>query len=1009
MLEKAEKIIKFNPGKNDVNDFLSILPPKPEFFEKGDFKAHLLKIYETVGELIENMYNEPVGQSLKADSCFYIYLAENKQLKVLIAPYNSFLFYLKSKGSRSRIVTEYVKVPQRNENGIEFVEKEGLIFPLEDFIEYFLYLYSSISKEDASPSTLFYSLCADFAIKLAQSYNFIPQIEYKEDNRFKVSYVPFMQNAEVREITETLRELKSEIIFFDEQQNIINMDLKDILALFLNHIVHKALFIKPLKVKNSNIINLFIRNLMLKAEVSEGYNVADEINEWLFRLIIGSCDYTPVIKFEKMQNAEKQIIYQINIEIINRTDPNQPSLPFKKELLEEKDLNYSDIFKQLNYSSIYFPELASLLNDENNDVVTITAEKAFQIIARTARTLERLGVMFKTPKELARVISPKVVARPKLRKKNLNPELFFADNKESAFKIDDILSFSYEVSLGDNTISKEEFENLIKDSEGIIEYDGQYILLNSEEIDSMLKKLDESPPKLKSSAEFLHTAFSGLFQDVEFFPDEAIKKVLENIVKIDDIDIPVGLNATLRPYQERGFKWLYSNFKKGFGSCLADDMGLGKTIQVLSLILKLKEDKKLDKPALVVCPTTLIGNWYKESTKFTPDLKAYIYHGPDRNFPKENVDIIITTYTMLRMDFDKFRDREWKLLIVDEAQNIKNPETAQTLAIKSIVSENNIAMSGTPVENRLTELWSIFDFINVGYLADLSTFQKSYAIPIERNHDYDKAEKLKFATSPFLMRRLKTDKSIITDLPEKLVFDEYCYLSKEQAVLYQKTLENTVKLIERSAGIQRKGLIFKLITALKQICNHPGLYQDNVESEKALSGKSEKALSILENLVELNEKTLIFTQYKGMGEILQTMIEKELGQKSYFFHGSLSTKKRDKIVEDFQTKDDVKILILSLKAGGTGLNLTAANNIIHYDLWWNPAVEDQATDRAYRIGQYKNVIIHRLITLGTFEEKIDEMIKTKRELASLTVSAGENWLSELSNEELMEIFSLNRF
>ncbi|MEI7473388.1 MAG: DEAD/DEAH box helicase [bacterium] len=1009
MLEKAQKTINFTPQKNDLNDFLSILPPKPDFFEKGDFKAHLLKIYETVGELIETMYDEPVGQSIKADSCFYIYRDNANQLKVLITPYNSFLFYLKSKGSRARIVTEYINIPQKTENGIEFSEKEGLIISLDDFIEYFLYLHSSINREEASESAIFYSLCADFAIKLAESYNLIPQIKYEKDSRFKVSYVPFMQNSAVREVTETLREIKSNIIFFDENKNIINFELKEILALFLNHIVHKALFIKPLKVKNSNIINLFIKNLVLKVESQEGQNFADEINEWLFRLIIGSCDYTPVIKFEKIQNKNKQIVYDVTIEIINRNSPEETPLPFNKVILEEKGLNYSDILKQLKYSSVYFPELGKIVDDENLKSFTLGADAAFDIITRTARTLERLGVLFKTPKELTKVVSPKVVARPKLRKKNLNPELFFAESKDSALKIDDILSFSYEVSLGDKTITKEEFEELIKDSDGIIEYDGQYILLNPGEIDSMLKKLDQEPPKLKNSAEFLHTAFSGLYQDVEFYPDEAIKKVLENIVRIEDIDTPHGLNATLRPYQERGFKWLYSNMKKGFGSCLADDMGLGKTIQVLSLILKLKEDNKLDKPALVVCPTTLIGNWYKESNKFAPDLNAYIYHGPDRVFSEEKVDIVITTYTMLRMDFDKFKDRDWKVLIVDEAQNIKNPETAQTLAIKSIKAENNIAMSGTPVENRLTELWSIFDFINVGYLADLSTFQKSYAIPIERNHDLDKAEKLCFATSPFLMRRLKTDKTIISDLPDKIVFDEYCYLSKEQAVLYQKTLESTVSLIERSAGIQRKGLIFKLITALKQICNHPALYQESAEIGKALSGKSEKALSILENLIESNEKALIFTQYKGMGEILQKMIEKELGEKSYFFHGSLSTKKRDKIVEDFQTKDDVKFLILSLKAGGTGLNLTAANNIIHYDLWWNPAVEDQATDRAYRIGQDKNVIIHRLITLGTFEEKIDEMIKNKRELANLTVSAGENWLSELSNEELMEIFSLNRF
>lgn len=1009
MLEKAKNILDFKPKNNDLNDFLAILPPKPDFFEKGDFKTHLVKIYETVGELSETIYNEPTGQSIKPDTCFYLYLDENKQLKVFINPYNSLLYYLKSKGSRARIQTEYIKIPIEDNEKIEFVEKEGLIITIEDFTEYCLTLHESIDKNEACQSALFYSLCANLAIKLIQSYNFVPLAKNDNENRFKINYYPFNNCTEIRTAINNLNSLKPKAILFDLEQNIINLETKDILSLFLTHIVHKAMFLKPLKVKNNNIISLFTKNILLRAESPEGYNIAEEINDWLFRLSAGSYDYAPVIKLERTASKNKKIYYNLKIEIINKNEQEEAPFIFNKEILENNNISYETIYKQLECSSIYVPQLTQILENAYKQNIEINADEAFEIISKSAKTLEKLGVLFKTPKELSKIISPKVVARSKLKKKNLNPEIFYADNKESALKIDDILDFSYEVSLGDKTISKEEFESLIQGNEGIIELEGQYILLNSDDIEGMIKKLNEPPPKIKNSAEFLHTAFSGLLQDVEFYPDEAIKQVLENIVKIEDITIPDGLNATLRPYQERGFKWLYSNMQKGFGSCLADDMGLGKTIQVLSLILKIKEEKKLDKPVLVVCPTTLIGNWYKESKKFAPDLNAYIYHGPERTTEVENIDVFITTYTMLRIDFDKFKEKQWKLLIVDEAQNIKNPETAQTLAVKSIKADNNIAMSGTPVENKLIEMWSIFDFINIGYLGDYSSFQRNYSIPIERNYDIEKAEKLKLATSPFLMRRLKTDKAIISDLPDKIVFDEYCYLSKEQAALYQRTLENTVKIIEKSAGIQRKGLIFKLITALKQICNHPALYQDTSDYSKLLSGKTEKTVSILENLIESNEKALIFTQYKGMGDILQKVIAKELDEKSYFFHGSLPTKKRDKIVEDFQTKNDVKFLILSLKAGGTGLNLTAANNIIHYDLWWNPAVEDQATDRAYRIGQDKNVIIHRLVTLGTFEEKIDEMIKNKRELANLTVSSGENWLSELSNEELMEIFSLNRF
>jgi len=477
-------------------------------------------------------------------------------------------------------------------------------------------------------------------------------------------------------------------------------------------------------------------------------------------------------------------------------------------------------------------------------------------------------------------------------------------------------------------------------------------------------------------------------------------------MKIEDISVPDNLNATLRPYQERGFKWLYSNYKKQFGSCIADDMGLGKTIQVITLLLQYKNENKKPKPSLVICPTTLIGNWEKECQKFAPSLNLNIYHGFDRELNTKNIDVLITSYGTFRRDVEKFSKKNWNFLIIDEAQNIKNSETAQTKAIKSLKADNYIAMTGTPVENKLTELWNIYDFINKGYLGSLTQFKTELANPIEKYRDKNTIEKLKKATAPFLLRRLKTDKTIISDLPDKISVDEYCYLTKEQAAVYQNIVEDIMQQVENSEGIQRKGLIFKLITSLKQICNHPAHFaqKGNIESES--SGKASKALSIIKNLLENKEKALIFTQYREMGDILQKIIKKELKEEAIFFHGGVSRKKRDEMVNLFQNDRKTRLMIISLKAGGTGLNLTEASNVIHYDLWWNPAVENQATDRAYRIGQEKNVMVHRLITLGTFEEKIDEIIKSKKELADLTVSTGENLITEMSNKDLRDIFTL---
>ena len=539
-----------------------------------------------------------------------------------------------------------------------------------------------------------------------------------------------------------------------------------------------------------------------------------------------------------------------------------------------------------------------------------------------------------------------------------------------------------------------------------MKYKDKYILIDQDESKKIFEKIAKADHSKMTRMKLIHASMSGQLEDFDFDYDEAFANILKDFTKPVEVDPPKGLKGELRPYQQTGLKWLWTNVSKGFGCCMADDMGLGKTIQVISLILKLKEEEKLKKPVLVVCPTTLMGNWMKELQLFAPDLKATTYHGLDRQL-NTNVDIILTTYAIMRIDIEELKKQQWGMIIVDEAQNIKNPDTAQTLAVKILKSDIKIAMTGTPVENRLTELWSIFDFINAGYLGSLKEFQKSYAIPIERFKETSRATKLKMSVSPFVLRRLKTDKHVISDLPEKMVLNDYCYLSKNQAVLYEKTLNEMMEKISGFTGINRRGNIFKLITALKQICNHPYQFLKSGDMNKESSGKMEQCIQLVQSIIDNDEKTLIFTQYKEMGDILTHVIEEECNTTPLFFHGSLNVNQREEMINKFQTDTDTKVMILSLKAGGTGLNLTSATNVIHYDLWWNPAVEDQATDRTYRIGQDKNVMVHRLITLGTFEEKIDEMLKSKKELADMAVYEGEKIITELSDEEIYEIFTLS--
>ncbi|WP_295609354.1 DEAD/DEAH box helicase [uncultured Methanobrevibacter sp.] len=472
-------------------------------------------------------------------------------------------------------------------------------------------------------------------------------------------------------------------------------------------------------------------------------------------------------------------------------------------------------------------------------------------------------------------------------------------------------------------------------------------------------------------------------------------------------DVPHSLTGDLRPYQKIGYSWLVQNIRYGFGSILADDMGLGKTIQILSAILYYKENNLLeDKTALIIVPPTLISNWENEIKKFTPDLTYFIYHGSNRTFPLETYDIILTSYGVVRLDLDMFVDQRWFLCIIDEAQNIKNPNTEQTKAIKSVDARSKVALTGTPIENKLMDYWSIFDFTNKGYLSTKDDFKRQYVMPIEKLEDEETLDDLRTIAKPFVLRRLKTDDDIKKELPEKFINDIYCTLSKKQIKLYNAILDEIFFDIENSKGIQRKGIILKILTALKQTCNHPAQFLDIKNPKISESGKMELLVDILSNILDANEKVLIFTQYVEMGKLIQELISKKFKQEVLFLHGSQTRIEKANVIDTFQENENYKILVATLKTGGTGLNLTAAQNVIHYDLWWNPAVENQATDRVHRIGQENDVMVYRFITKGTLEETIDAISKHKTDLASKSIVSDETFLTEMTNEELKEVLKL---
>ena len=471
-----------------------------------------------------------------------------------------------------------------------------------------------------------------------------------------------------------------------------------------------------------------------------------------------------------------------------------------------------------------------------------------------------------------------------------------------------------------------------------------------------------------------------------------------------DTAVPQALHATLRPYQEKGFQWLYSTIKSGFGCLLGDDMGLGKTLQVIALILKLKEQGFEHSGILIAAPASLLPNWEHELHTFAPSLRCTILHGQGRRFSAKS-DIHITTYQTLQRDVKKLSEKTFDCLIIDEAQAVKNTQTKNAQALRLLQAQSRIAMTGTPVENSLEDMRALFDFIIPGYLGSAETFRKKWRIPIELHGDAETAESFQKITAPFLLRRLKTDPAVISDLPEKVITPQYCRLTPEQIALYESLVETQLKsVLKTEDGIQRNALVLKLLTALKQVCNHPHVYDESFQTDTALSGKTAVLMQLLGEILDAGEKTLIFSQYTQTLFLLRKLIQEQFGDEPLLLHGQMPLTARKAAVESFQTDPAQRIFLISLKAGGTGLNLTAATRVIHFDLWYNPAIEDQATDRAFRIGQHNTVFVSRFICAGTFEEKIDEMIQKKRHISQMTLSSGESWIGKMSNAELAELF-----
>ena len=700
--------------------------------------------------------------------------------------------------------------------------------------------------------------------------------------------------------------------------------------------------------------------------------------------------FIPLIKLDYLKNSS----FSLEIFIEDLYDQFFEPIQLNQFLNEYKQSETKRLLQELFILSEYLPCIKELIFSPETQMLTISSEDFGKVFFESLPPLKNIGIKILFPRDLYEVLVPnlKLIAKKK------------SQGIKAYFSLSQILEFDWEISLGENKLSPNDFLELIEKSKGIVKIKDQFVYLADREVKKILKAI-KSPPKL-NTGESLKAILAENHNDTKVVFNQNTRNLIESLLQIKEIPLPRALKATLRDYQKKGYDWLYKNFKLGFGSLIADDMGLGKTLQVITLLLKMKELKSFkEKPALVIVPTSLLTNWQKEIEKFAPSLKIAIYHGAGRKLNTKDIDILITTYGLIRSEKNKFAWREWAAIIIDEAQNIKNHGTEQTQAVKVLKSPIRIAMTGTPIENSLTEYWSIFDFINKGYLGNLQQFKEKFVYAIEsKKRDAGKLEAFRQITSPFVLRRLKSE---VKDLPEKIELDKYCALTEGQIALYQNTLNRFMINIEKASGLEKAALILRLITSLKQICNHPAHFLKKKNLSSHLSGKTILLFELLEEILKGNEKTLIFTQFAEMGYLLQKLLKQELKISTLFFYGKLNRMERDQIIDKFQNDKEQKILILSLKAGGTGLNLMQANHVIHYDLWWNPAVEAQATDRAYRIGQQKNVMVYRFISQGTFEEKINQLSADKKELANLVTNSGDAWLGDLSITDLQNLFKLD--
>ncbi|MFD8819844.1 DEAD/DEAH box helicase, partial [Streptomyces sp. NPDC059627] len=644
-----------------------------------------------------------------------------------------------------------------------------------------------------------------------------------------------------------------------------------------------------------------------------------------------------------------------------------------------------------------WPPLDRLAEQDVPDVLALSEEELGQLLGTAATRLGAAGVAVHWPRDLAQDLTAAAVVRTAPGS---------ATDGTGFFESEELLQFRWQLALGGDPLSDAEMDALAEAHRPVVRLRDRWVLVDP----ALVRKARKRELGLLDPVDALSVALTGEAEvdgeSVEAVPVGVLAALRDRLTAgIRPAEPPAGLHATLRDYQLRGLAWLDLMTSLGLGGCLADDMGLGKTITVIALHLK----RARTEPTLVVCPASLLGNWQREIARFAPGVPVRRFHGPDRSLDGLDGGFVLTTYGTMRATAATLAEQPWSMVVADEAQHVKNPYSATAKALRTIPTPARVALTGTPVENNLSELWALLDWTTPGLLGPLKSFRARHARAVENGEDQEAVTRLARLVRPFLLRRKKSDPGIVPELPPKTETDHPVPLTREQAALYEAVVRESLLAIETADGIARRGLVLKLLGALKQICDHPGLYlkeESRIEGLAARSGKLTLLDELLDTVLAEDGSALVFTQYVGMARMITAHLQARAVPVD-LLHGGTPVPERERMVDRFQA-GATPVLVLSLKAAGTGLNLTRAGHVVHFDRWWNPAVEEQATDRAYRIGQTQPVQVHRLVTEGTVEDRIAEMLESKRALADAILGSGEAALTELTDRELSDLVSLRR-